>query len=181
MKANMVDALNKGLHEAMAADDRVVVLGEDVATTGGVFRVTAGLMERFGDVRFIQVADLGNRVPRDGDVGHPQVGLDQLLLQGHLGVGEQDRVLELVPVGRRELEDIFPVGFLPPEQALFVAIMSYNGGINFGLVGDYDAMHDLDDLADDFQESLAELAAAAGVSLTSERAPRGPARTGATA
>ena len=40
----------------------------------------------------------------------------------------------------RELEDIFPVGFLPPEQALFVAIMSYNGGINFGLLADYDAM-----------------------------------------
>ena len=30
----MVDALNKGLHEAMAADDRVVVMGEDVAQTG---------------------------------------------------------------------------------------------------------------------------------------------------
>ena len=53
MKSNMVDALNKGLHEAMAADDRVVVLGEDVATTGGVFRVTAGLKERFGDARVV--------------------------------------------------------------------------------------------------------------------------------
>lgn len=53
MKANMVDALNKGLHEAMAADERVVVLGEDVAMTGGVFRVTAGLMERFGEARVV--------------------------------------------------------------------------------------------------------------------------------
>ena len=35
----------------------------------------------------------------------------------------------------RELQDIFPVGFLPPNQALFVAIMSYNGSINFGLLG----------------------------------------------
>ena len=51
--ANMVDALNKGLHEAMAADDRVVVLGEDVAKTGGVFRVTAGLLDRFGEERVI--------------------------------------------------------------------------------------------------------------------------------
>ena len=41
--------------------------------------------------------------------------------------------------------------------------MSYNGKMNFGLVGDYDAMHDLDDLADDFRDSLAELADAAGV------------------
>lgn len=51
--ANIVDALNTGLHEAMLADDRVVVLGEDVAKTGGVFRVTAGLLDRFGDERVI--------------------------------------------------------------------------------------------------------------------------------
>ncbi len=50
---NMVEALNQGLHEAMSADDRVVVLGEDVARTGGVFRVTAGLLDRFGDARVI--------------------------------------------------------------------------------------------------------------------------------
>ena len=52
-KANMVEALNKGLHEVMAGDDRVVVLGEDVAKTGGVFRVTAGLLEQFGEDRVI--------------------------------------------------------------------------------------------------------------------------------
>src|SRR5687768_1341457 len=49
----MVEALNKGLHQAMAADDRVVVLGEDVAKTGGVFRVTAGLLDRFGETRIV--------------------------------------------------------------------------------------------------------------------------------
>jgi len=49
----MVEALNKGLHQAMAADDRVVVLGEDVAKTGGVFRVTAGLLDSFGEDRII--------------------------------------------------------------------------------------------------------------------------------
>ncbi|MEA2452030.1 MAG: pyruvate dehydrogenase component beta subunit [Actinomycetota bacterium] len=49
----MVEALNLGLHQAMAADDRVVVLGEDVAKTGGVFRVTAGLLDKFGDDRII--------------------------------------------------------------------------------------------------------------------------------
>ena len=37
---NMVEALNLALHQAMDADDRVIVLGEDVAQTGGVFRVT---------------------------------------------------------------------------------------------------------------------------------------------
>ncbi|MDQ3963561.1 MAG: alpha-ketoacid dehydrogenase subunit beta [Actinomycetota bacterium] len=49
----MVDALNKGLHQAMATDDRVVVLGEDVAMTGGVFRVTAGLLDAFGPDRVV--------------------------------------------------------------------------------------------------------------------------------
>ena len=50
---NMVEALNLGLHQAMEADDRVVVLGEDVAKTGGVFRVTAGLLDRFGEDRVV--------------------------------------------------------------------------------------------------------------------------------
>jgi 2-oxoisovalerate dehydrogenase E1 component subunit beta len=49
----MVEALNLGLHQAMAADERVVVLGEDVAKTGGVFRVTAGLLDRFGEERVV--------------------------------------------------------------------------------------------------------------------------------
>lgn len=49
----MVDALNLGLHQAMEADDRVVLLGEDVAKTGGVFRVTAGLLDKFGEDRII--------------------------------------------------------------------------------------------------------------------------------
>ncbi len=49
----MVDALNRALHEAMEADDRVVLLGEDVAQTGGVFRVTSGLLEKFGEERVV--------------------------------------------------------------------------------------------------------------------------------
>ena len=49
----MVEALNLALHQAMEADDRVVVLGEDVAQTGGVFRVTAGLLDRFGENRIV--------------------------------------------------------------------------------------------------------------------------------
>jgi WS/DGAT/MGAT family acyltransferase len=66
----------------------------------------------------------------------------------------------------RKLEGLFPMVPLAPNQALGVAIMSYNGRINFGLLGDYDAMHDLDDLADDFADALGELAEAAGVKLT---------------
>jgi diacylglycerol O-acyltransferase / wax synthase len=61
----------------------------------------------------------------------------------------------------RELEDVFPVGFLPPNQALFVAIMSYNGGVNFGLLADYDSMDDLDVIADGIERSIAGLLEAA--------------------
>ncbi|PBJ37576.1 3-methyl-2-oxobutanoate dehydrogenase subunit beta, partial [Mycobacterium avium] len=47
----MVQALNRALHDAMAADERVLVFGEDVAVQGGVFRVTEGLAEAFGESR----------------------------------------------------------------------------------------------------------------------------------
>lgn len=50
---NMVEALNLGLRQAMAADERVLIMGEDIATTGGVFRVTAGLLAEFGEQRVI--------------------------------------------------------------------------------------------------------------------------------
>jgi diacylglycerol O-acyltransferase / wax synthase len=61
----------------------------------------------------------------------------------------------------RELEDVFPVAFLPENHALAIAIMSYNGGIDFGLLGDYDAMEDIEMLATGLSESLGDLLAAA--------------------
>ncbi len=47
----MVAAINRALHDAMADDERVLVFGEDVATLGGVFRVTDGLARTFGAAR----------------------------------------------------------------------------------------------------------------------------------
>jgi 2-oxoisovalerate dehydrogenase E1 component beta subunit len=47
----MAKALNAALRDAMEADDRVVLLGEDVGTLGGVFRITDGLQKDFGDQR----------------------------------------------------------------------------------------------------------------------------------
>lgn len=46
-------AINRGLAQAMSRDDRVLVLGQDVGTLGGVFRVTEGLQERFGAERVV--------------------------------------------------------------------------------------------------------------------------------
>jgi diacylglycerol O-acyltransferase / wax synthase len=56
-----------------------------------------------------------------------------------------------------ELQDLYPVAFLPKNHALAVAIMSYNGGIDYGLLGDYDALPDIDVIAQGIDESLAEL------------------------
>jgi pyruvate dehydrogenase E1 component beta subunit len=47
----MARALNAALRAAMEADDRVVLLGEDIGTLGGVFRITDGLQKDFGDQR----------------------------------------------------------------------------------------------------------------------------------
>jgi pyruvate dehydrogenase E1 component beta subunit len=49
--STMAQAINRALHDAMLADDRVLVFGEDVARLGGVFRVTEGLSDTFGDAR----------------------------------------------------------------------------------------------------------------------------------
>jgi diacylglycerol O-acyltransferase / wax synthase len=57
----------------------------------------------------------------------------------------------------RELEEIFPVAFLAGDRALAVAIMSYNGQMSFGLIGDLDAMADMDVVADGIAHSLREL------------------------
>src|SRR4051812_42502441 len=50
---NLVKAINQALHQEMARDESVLVLGEDVGLNGGVFRVTDGLQKRFGADRCI--------------------------------------------------------------------------------------------------------------------------------
>ena len=52
-KLNMVQAINLALHEEMEKDPAVVVMGEDVGVDGGVFRVTEGLLNKFGSERVI--------------------------------------------------------------------------------------------------------------------------------
>lgn len=62
----------------------------------------------------------------------------------------------------RELEDVFPIAFLPENHALAVAIMSYHGKVGFGLLADYDTMEDVEVLAQGINEALDELETAAG-------------------
>ncbi len=52
-RLNMAEALNKALDQKMASDDRVCLMGEDVGVDGGVFRVTRGLIDKYGPERVI--------------------------------------------------------------------------------------------------------------------------------
>lgn len=61
----------------------------------------------------------------------------------------------------RQLQDMFPVALLPENQALAVAIVSYAGQIEYGLLGDFDALPDVDVIADGIELALRELVVAA--------------------
>ena len=61
----------------------------------------------------------------------------------------------------RKLQNLYPIAFLPQNHSLAIAIMSYDGEVNFGLLADYDAIPDVNDLAEGISESLAELVALA--------------------
>jgi hypothetical protein len=61
---------------------------------------------------------------------------------------------------------------LARRQAVCFGIMSYDGTVNFGLIGDYDAIRDLDVLAADLEASIAELSEA----VSEPRKPRAPQR-----
>jgi hypothetical protein len=61
----------------------------------------------------------------------------------------------------REMERIVPIAFLPEDHALAIAIMSYNGKVDFGLLADYDAMADIEEFGVMLEDSLAELLKAA--------------------
>jgi diacylglycerol O-acyltransferase / wax synthase len=69
----------------------------------------------------------------------------------------------------RELQAIYPQVPLALRQSLGIAIMSYNGRLDFGLLGDYDALPDLEQLSSDLEGAIDELALAAGT---------GPAKQG---
>jgi len=73
-----------------------------------------------------------------------------------------------------QLQDLFPLAFLPQGHALAVAIMSYNGQVGYGLLGDFDALPDIDVIAAGIDESLMQLLAATG----SKRMSKAPSANG---
>jgi len=78
----------------------------------------------------------------------------------------------------RRLVGLYPVVPLARNTALGIAIMSYDGHLAFGLLGDYDAMQELDALGDELAAAVDDLERAAGPPAT-ERAGRRRGRTGA--
>jgi len=80
----------------------------------------------------------------------------------------------------REMESIFPLVPLARRQALCVGIMSYNGQVDFGLVGDYDSMADLESFGLDLEGAVAEIVGEpAGRDGQAQRISRAEARNGA--
>ena len=57
----------------------------------------------------------------------------------------------------REMLQAIPVAFLPENHAMAIAIMSYNGQMNFGLLGDFDALPDIDTIAENIDAELQTL------------------------
>lgn len=49
--ATIREAINEALHEEMARDEDIILLGEDIGSAGGVFKITAGLLDAFGSKR----------------------------------------------------------------------------------------------------------------------------------
>ena len=74
----------------------------------------------------------------------------------------------------RELETVVPVAFLPDKHALAVAIFSYNGKMSFGLLGDFDAMEDIDVVREGWSRPCASWSTPPGPLARRERA-RAPA------
>jgi WS/DGAT/MGAT family acyltransferase len=84
----------------------------------------------------------------------------------------------LYVLGRR-LRVLYPVVPLAQRQALGIAVMSYDGHLGFGLLGDFDALPGLESIASDMKWAISSLARAAGVAPPAKR--RSPAKRSSSA
>ena len=107
---NVVTAIHDTLHDLMAADERIVVLGEDIAVRGGVFRVTHGFLDEFGEGRVIDTP---------------------LAEGGIVGVAVGMALHGLLPVAEIEFADFIHPAF--DQIVSEVARMRYRTNGDFGL------------------------------------------------
>jgi diacylglycerol O-acyltransferase len=57
------------------------------------------------------------------------------------------------------MSEVFPIPFLAENHGLAIAVISYNGKVDFGLLGDFDALPDIELVSEGLNEALAELLA----------------------
>jgi 2-oxoisovalerate dehydrogenase E1 component beta subunit len=107
---NVVTAIHDALHDEMAADERIVVLGEDIAVRGGVFRITQGFLDEFGEQRVIDAP---------------------LAESGIVGVALGMALHGLIPVAEIEFADFIHPAF--DQIVSEVARMRYRTNDDFGL------------------------------------------------
>jgi len=107
---NVVTAIHDTLHDEMAADERVVVLGEDIATRGGVFRVTQDFLSEFGEQRVIDTP---------------------LAEAGIIGIAVGMALHGLLPVAEIEFADFIHPAY--DQMVSEVARMRYRSNGDFGL------------------------------------------------
>jgi 2-oxoisovalerate dehydrogenase E1 component beta subunit len=107
---NVVTAIHDALHDEMAADDRIVVLGEDIAVRGGVFRITQGFLDEFGEQRVIDAP---------------------LAESGIVGIALGMALHGLIPVAEIEFADFIHPAF--DQIVSEVARMRYRTNGDFGL------------------------------------------------
>src|SRR5258705_3889946 len=83
---NYIEAITEGLREEMERDERIFLIGEDIASYGGVFKATKGLYEKFGPIRvidspisenFLVQRAVGAAMP--GLIPSPDIQLDDLI------------------------------------------------------------------------------------------------------
>ncbi len=70
---NYIDAINEALYQEMERDKRVFLLGEDIGLSGGVFKATAGLLDKFGEERVID-SPLAEGIIIGASIGASMVG-----------------------------------------------------------------------------------------------------------
>lgn len=126
------------------------------------------MSERMGDLKHSKQAVGANLLSELTDFAPPTIASQAARLQSRqrffnlVVTNVPGPQFPLYVLGRR-MRDLFPMVPLAKNQAVCVGIMSYDGTINFGLIGDYEAMHMLDSFAAELAAALEELAATAAV------------------
>jgi WS/DGAT/MGAT family acyltransferase len=150
------------------------LLGNRVA----LLRVALPVYAAQPEQQLLLIREQMRKLKRSGQVRAAQrlIGLSEFapttILAQAAGLGFSARLFNLVitnvPGPRtplyllgRELESIAPIALLLPDHALSLAVLSYNGRLSFGLLGDHDRLYDLELLADGLEDSLGELAPSA--------------------